>query len=148
MNFSAWAIRNPVPPILVFILLTITGLMAFSRLDVQNFPDMELPTITISATQEGAAAAQLETEVARKIEDQLTGLAQLDSVTTTITDGSVSISVAFQVGKDVQVALDEVQSAVDQARLPQPAHRRFDPGGRHRDGTPAEPTSMNKEYLR
>ena len=116
MNFSAWAIRNPVPPILVFILLTITGLMAFSRLDVQNFPDMELPTITISATQEGAAAAQLETEVARKIEDQLTGLAQLDSVTTTITDGSVSISVAFQVGKDVQVALDEVQSAVDQAQ--------------------------------
>ncbi|WP_116134206.1 efflux RND transporter permease subunit [Tropicimonas sp. IMCC34043] len=116
MNFSAWAIRNPVPPILAFVLLTITGLMAFNRLDVQNFPDMSLPTIEISASLEGAAAAQLETEVARKIEDQLTGFDQLDSVTTTITDGSVSISVAFQVGKDVQTALDEVQSAVDQAK--------------------------------
>ncbi|MBY6158530.1 efflux RND transporter permease subunit [Pseudooceanicola nitratireducens] len=116
MNFSAWAIRNPVPPILAFILLTLTGLMAFDRLDVQNFPDMSLPTVSISASLDGAAAAQLETEVARKIEDQLTGLDQLDNVTTTITDGSVDISVAFQVGKDVQIALDEVQSAVDQAQ--------------------------------
>ncbi|MAM41121.1 MAG: RND transporter [Erythrobacter sp.] len=121
MNFSAWAIRNPVPPILAFILLTVTGMMAFTRLDVQNFPDMDMPTISISASLDGAAAAQLETEVARKIEDQLTGLEALDSVTTTITDGSVSISVSFQVGKDVQIALDEVQTAVDQAQsdLPQ-----------------------------
>jgi multidrug efflux pump subunit AcrB len=121
MNFSAWSIRNPVPPILAFLLLTITGLMAFNRLDVQNFPDMSLPTISISASLDGAAAAQLETEVARKIEDKLTGLDQLDSVTTTITDGSASISVAFQVGKDVQTALDEVQSAVDQAKGDLPA---------------------------
>lgn len=113
MNFSAWAIRNPVPPILAFILLTLTGLMAFQRLDVQNFPDMDLPTIKISASLEGAAAAQLETEVARKIEDGLTGLDKLDSVTTTITDGSVTISVAFDVSKDGQVALDEVKNAVD-----------------------------------
>ncbi|MFD1796939.1 efflux RND transporter permease subunit [Paracoccus aurantiacus] len=116
MNISAWAIRNPVPPILAFILLTIVGLMSFNKLEVQNFPDMTLPTINISATLDGAAAAQLETEVARKIEDQLTGLSQLDSVTTTITDGSVSIAVAYQVGKDVQVAQDEVQNAVDQAQ--------------------------------
>lgn len=121
MNFSAWAIRNPVPPILAFILLTVTGLMAFNRLDVQNFPDMSLPTVSISASMDGAAAAQLETEVARKIEDQLTGLAMLDSVTTTITDGSVDISVSFQVGKDVQTAVDEVQSAVDQARSDLPS---------------------------
>lgn len=121
MNFSAWAIRNPVPPILAFVLLTITGLMAFNRLDVQNFPDMDLPTITISATLDGAAAEQLESEVARKIEDQLTGLSMLDSVTTTITDGSVSISVAFQVGKDTQTALDEVQNAVDQAQSDLPS---------------------------
>lgn len=121
MNFSAWAIRNPVPPILAFVLLTITGLMAFNRLEVQNFPDMTLPTISISASLDGAAAAQLESEVARKIEDRLTGLDMLDSVTTTITDGSVSISVSFQVGKDVQVALDEVQSAVDQARSDLPS---------------------------
>lgn len=121
MNFSALAIRHPVPPILAFILMTVTGLMAFARLDVQNFPDMDLPTIEISATLDGAAAAQLESEVARKIEDQLTGLDMLDSVTTTITDGSVDISVAFQVGKDTQEAMDEVQAAVDQAQSDLPS---------------------------
>ncbi|MGV8938237.1 MAG: efflux RND transporter permease subunit [Allorhizobium sp.] len=121
MNFSSWSIRNPVPPILLFVLLTACGLWAFNRLDVQNFPDMDLPTIQISASLDGAAAAQLETEVARKIEDKLTGLDRLDSVTTTVTDGSVSISVAFEVGKNTQTALDEVKSAVDQAKsdLPQ-----------------------------
>lgn len=121
MNFSSWSIKNPVPPILLFALMTGCGLWAFNRLDVQNFPDMDLPTITISASLDGAAASQLETEVARKIEDELTGLDQLDSVTTTITDGSVSISVAFEVGKDTQTALDEVKSAVDEAEgdLPQ-----------------------------
>ena len=114
MNFSAWAIRNPVPPILVFVILTVLGLMGFNRLAVQNFPEMDLPTISITASLDGAAAAQLESEVARKIEDELTGLTELDSVTTTITDGSVSINVAFNIGKDSQVALDEVKSAVDQ----------------------------------
>lgn len=116
MNFSSWSIRNPVPPVLLFVLLTACGLWAFNRLDVQNFPDMDLPTIEISASLDGASASQLETEVARKIEDELTGLSKLDSVTTTITDGSVSISVAFQVGKDTQEALDEVKSAVDEAK--------------------------------
>lgn len=121
MNISAWSIRNPVPAILLFAMLSASGLWAFNRLDVQNFPDMNLPTITISASLEGAAASQLETEVARKIEDELTGLTKLDSVVTTITDGSVSISVSFDVSKNSQVALDEVKSAVDQAKgdLPQ-----------------------------
>ncbi|MBW9063029.1 efflux RND transporter permease subunit [Rhizobium herbae] len=115
MNFSAWSIRNPVPPILLFILLTVGGLIAFDRLAVQNFPDMDLPTIQVSATLEGAAPAQLETEVARKIEDRLASLSLLDHITTTVTDGSVSINVSFQLGKDSEEALNEVRNAVDSA---------------------------------
>ncbi|UWU17702.1 efflux RND transporter permease subunit (plasmid) [Rhizobium sullae] len=115
MNFSAWSIRNPVPAILLFILLTVGGLIAFDRLAVQNFPDMDLPTIQVSATLEGAAPAQLETEVARKIEDRLASLGLLDHITTTVTDGSVSINVSFQLGKDSEEALNEVRNAVDGA---------------------------------
>lgn len=113
MNLSAWSIRNPVPAILLFILLTVIGLLAFDRLAVQNFPDMDLPTIKITATLEGAAPAQLETEVARKIEDNLASLSLLDHITTTITDGSVSISVSFQLEKNSEEALNEVRNAVD-----------------------------------
>lgn len=115
MNFSAWSIRNPVPAILLFILLTVGGLIAFDRLAVQNFPDMDLPTIKISASLEGAAPAQLETEVARKIEDRLASLSLLDHITTKVTDGSVTINVSFQLGKDSEEALNEVRNAVDSA---------------------------------
>ncbi|TIQ32673.1 efflux RND transporter permease subunit [Mesorhizobium sp.] len=113
MNFSAWSIRNPVPSILLFVLLTVGGLLAFERLAVQNFPDMDLPTVKITATLEGAAPSQLETEVARKIEDNLASLSLLDHITTTITDGSVSISVSFELEKDSEAALNEVRNAVD-----------------------------------
>ncbi|MCF3638951.1 efflux RND transporter permease subunit [Rhizobium sp. TRM95111] len=115
MNFSAWSIRNPVPAILLFILLTVGGLVAFDRLAVQNFPDMNLPMIEVSAMLEGAAPAQLETEVARKVEDRLASLSLLDHITTTITDGSVSINISFQLGKDSEEALNEVRNAVDSA---------------------------------
>lgn len=115
MNFSAWSIRNPVPAVLLFILLTAIGLIAFDRLSVQNFPDMVLPTIQVNATLEGAAPAQLETDVARKIEDRLASLSLLDHITTTITDGTVVINVSFQLGKNGEEALNEVRNAVDSA---------------------------------
>jgi multidrug efflux pump subunit AcrB len=115
MNFSAWSIRNPVPAVLLFILLTASGLIAFDRLSVQNFPDMVLPTIQINATLEGAAPAQLETDVARKIEDKVASLSLLDHISTTITDGTVVINVSFQLGKNGEEALNEVRNAVDMA---------------------------------
>ena len=121
MNISSWSIRKPVPAILCFLLLTVLGLLAFHKLQIQEFPDMDLPTIAIAATLEGAAPSQLENEVARKIEDKLTSLTLLDHVTTTITDGSVGISVTFKLEKNSQAALSEVRNAVDSARADLPS---------------------------
>ncbi|MGR9250478.1 efflux RND transporter permease subunit [Rhizobium leguminosarum] len=121
MNFSAFSIRNPVPAILLFAMLAVGGLLAFKHLPVQNFPDMDLPTIKITATLDGAAPSQLETEVARTIEDNLASLSYLDHVTTTITDGTVSISVSFKLEKDSETALNEVRNAVDSAQADLPA---------------------------
>lgn len=121
MNISALSIRHPVPAVLLFIMLTIFGIIGFNRLQVQNFPDMDLPTVTITASLEGAAPQQLETEVARKIEDKLTSLRLLDHVTTTITEGTVSIAVQFTIDKDGNEAVQEVRNAVDSARQDLPA---------------------------
>ncbi|WAC74249.1 efflux RND transporter permease subunit [Roseateles sp. SL47] len=121
MNVSAWSIRNPVPSVLLFILLSVIGLIGFGKLKVQDFPDMDLPTIQVSASLEGAAPSQLETEVARKIEDKLASLTKLDHITTTITDGSVSISVSFDIDKNTEEALNEVRNAVDSAKADLPA---------------------------
>ncbi|MBS1156117.1 MAG: family transrane transporter [Proteobacteria bacterium] len=121
MNFSAWAIRNPVPSLLLFVLLTVFGIFSLHKLGIQDFPDMDLPTIKISASLEGAAPAQLETEVARKIEDKLASLTKLEHISTTITDGSVAISVSFDIDKDSEEALNEVRNAVDSAKANLPA---------------------------
>ncbi|MBX5156661.1 efflux RND transporter permease subunit [Rhizobium sp. NZLR8] len=121
MNFSAWSIRNPVPAILLFVMLTAGGLLAFKQLPIQNFPDMDLPTINVTATLDGAAPTQLETEVARKIEDSLAALSYLDHITTTITDGTVSIKVSFKLEKNSETALNEVRNAVDSVKGDLPA---------------------------
>ncbi|NYJ10459.1 multidrug efflux pump subunit AcrB [Rhizobium leguminosarum] len=121
MNFSAWSIRNPVPAILLFVMLTAGGLLAFTQLPIQNFPDMDLPTINVTATLDGAAPTQLETEVARTIEDSLAALSYLDHITTTVTDGTVSVKVSFKLEKDSETALNEVRNAVDSVKGDLPA---------------------------
>lgn len=120
MNFSAWSIRKPVPSVLLFILLSVFGLISLDKLPIQDFPDMDLPTVQINASLEGAAPAQLETEVARKIEDKLATLTLLDHIATTITDGNVTINVTFEIDKDSNEALSEVRNAVDSARTDMP----------------------------
>ncbi|MBK8640136.1 MAG: efflux RND transporter permease subunit [Chromatiaceae bacterium] len=121
MNVSAWSIRHPVPAILLFGFLTIIGMMSFHALGIQNFPDVELPTITVTASLEGADPAQLETEVARKIEDKIASLGGIEHIRTTLSDGSATIRVEFQIEKNTEVALNEVRNAVDSVRadLPQ-----------------------------
>ncbi|ARO32735.1 acriflavin resistance protein (plasmid) [Rhizobium sp. NXC14] len=121
MNFSAFSIRNPTPAILLFVILGSSGLWAFKQLPVQYFPDMDLPAINITATLDGAAPAQLETEVAHTIEDALTSLSRLDYIATTITGGTVSIRVSFKLEKDSETALNEVRNAVDSIKADLPA---------------------------
>jgi len=121
MNVSSWSIRNPVPVVLVFILLTVAGIWGFKKLPVQDFPDMDFPAVVVSASLEGAAPAQLESEVARKLEDRLSSLSKLDHIATTLTDGVASIIVSFDLGKDSEEALSEVRNAVDGARADLPA---------------------------
>ena len=139
MNFSSWSIRHPVPGILLFVLLTVLGLLGFRQLQIQDFPDIDLPTIQVSASLEGAAPEQLETEVARKIEDKLASLSKLDHVRTTITDGAVSISVMFDIDKDSEAALSEVRNAVDSARAELPASMN--------DPTVSKLTTANSELM-
>jgi hydrophobe/amphiphile efflux-1 (HAE1) family protein len=121
MNVSAWSIRNPVPAILLFALLTFLGVKGFKALGIQNFPDVDLPTITVNASLEGADPEQLESEVARKIENQLATIAGVKHIRTTLTDSSASIATEFDIAKDTEVALNEVRNAVDtiRANLPQ-----------------------------
>jgi len=121
MNFATWSIRNPVPTVLLFALLSFAGLYGFARLPIQNFPDIDLPAVNVTMSLPGAAPAQLETEVARRVEDTLSTLQGLRHLRTTITTGRVSINVEFQLNKNLSDAVTETKNAVDQARGDLPA---------------------------
>src|SRR3546814_1568308 len=111
MNFATWSIRNPIPSILLFILLSLAGIWGFNQLRVQNLPDVDMPTVDVSLTLPGAAPAQLETEVARRVEDALSSVTGVKHLRTSITDGSVAISVEFLLEKNLSDALVETKDA-------------------------------------
>ncbi|GIZ53808.1 efflux RND transporter permease subunit [Noviherbaspirillum aridicola] len=124
MNFSAWSIRNPIPALMLFVLLSFAGMLSFSMMKVQNFPDIELPTVTVSASLPGAAPGQLETDVARKIEDSIATVQGLKHIYTKVQDGVVTITAEFRLEKPVQEAVDDVRSAVARVRADLPGDLR------------------------
>lgn len=124
MNFSAFSIRNPIPAILLFTLLTLAGLWAFKSMGVQDFPDIELPIVTVDAQLPGAAPAQLETEIARKIENSVATLQGVKNIYTKILDGAVSVTVEFVLEKDTMEAVNDVRDAVSRVRSDLPADMR------------------------
>jgi multidrug efflux pump subunit AcrB len=121
MNVSSWSIKNPIPAVMLFVMLTFAGMLAFNSMKVQQFPDLELPNITISASLPGAAPAQLETEVARKLENAIASIQGLKNIYTKVQDGGVSITAEFRLEKPTQEALDEVRSAVQGVRSELPS---------------------------
>jgi multidrug efflux pump subunit AcrB len=124
MNVSSWSIRNPIPAVMLFVLLSVAGFIAFGSMKVQNFPDLDLPTISVTASLPGAAPSQLETDVARKLENALAPLQGLKHITTKVQDGSVSITAEFRLEKPGQEAVDDVRSAIQGVRADLPGDLR------------------------
>ena len=121
LNVSAWSIRNPIAALTFFVLLTLAGIASFRAMKVQNFPDLDLPTINAVVSLPGAAPSQLETEVARKVENALASLQGLKNIYTKVQDGGVTVTAEFRLEKPVQEALDDVRSAVARIRGELPA---------------------------
>jgi len=116
MNVSSWSIRNPIPAVMLFVLLTFGGMLSFQAMKVQNFPDIDLPTVMVTATLPGAAPGQLETDVARKIEDAISTTQGLKHIYTKVQDGVATITAEFRLEKPVQEAVDDVRAAVAKVR--------------------------------
>jgi len=116
LNVSSWSIRNPIPAVMLFVLLTFAGLLSFRAMKVQNFPDIDLPSVRVTAALPGAAPAQLETDVARKLENAIATLQGLKHIYTKVQDGVVTVTAEFRLEKPVQEAVDDVRSAIATVR--------------------------------
>ena len=124
MNVSSWSIRNPIPAILLFLLLTLVGLMGFRAMKIQNFPDIDLPMVIVTASLPGASPAQLETEVARKLENSVATLQGVKHIYTKVQDGTVTLTIEFVLEKATQEATEEVRDAVARVRSDLPGEMR------------------------
>ncbi|CAA9386720.1 MAG: RND efflux system, inner membrane transporter [uncultured Rubellimicrobium sp.] len=121
MNFSAWAIRNPVAPLLAFALLLIMGWQSFTGLPITQFPTIDVPVVSVSVSQPGAAPAELETQVTREVENAVAGIAGVKNVTSTVTDGMSSTVVEFRMEVPTDQAVQDVKDQIDQIRGSLPA---------------------------
>jgi HAE1 family hydrophobic/amphiphilic exporter-1 len=121
MKISAWAIRHPIPVAVIMIALTLAGIWSYLLLPIKRFPNVEFPVVSVSVTQQGAAPSEMEQQITRPIEDALTGIAGLRHTSSTVTLGSSSTSAEFEIGTDMQKAVEDVRTAVERTRatLPQ-----------------------------
>ncbi|WP_310532216.1 efflux RND transporter permease subunit [Novosphingobium sp.] len=115
-NISAWSIRNPVVPIILFIGLMMLGIVAFAQMKVQNMPDIEFPAAIVVVSQPGAAPTEIENQITQKVEAAVRTINGVDSISSTASEGSSQTMIMFQIGVDVNEALNEVKNAIDQAR--------------------------------
>ncbi|MES2441733.1 MAG: efflux RND transporter permease subunit [Pseudomonadota bacterium] len=115
-NISAWAIRNPVPPIVLFIFLTIAGMLSFARMDVNNNPDIDFPIVWISISQPGAAPSELETQITQKVESAVRSLQGIDEINSNVTEGNSVTIVQLALGMPIDRAVEDVRSAIQQVR--------------------------------
>jgi HAE1 family hydrophobic/amphiphilic exporter-1 len=120
-NISAWAIRNPVATAVLFLLMTVAGLVAYPLLRINNTPDLDLPVVVISVTQPGAAPSELETQVTRRVEDAVSGLGDVRHITSTVVDGTSTTVIEFALGKNIDRATNDVRDRVARIRADLPA---------------------------
>lgn len=112
MSLATWSIRNPVPTVLLFVLLTVMGWQALIGLPIQRMPDLELPGVIVSASLPNTPAQTMETEVTRKLEDGLAGLNGLEHIRSTTVDGSATLTLDFAMETDRQEAVNDVRDAL------------------------------------
>jgi hydrophobe/amphiphile efflux-1 (HAE1) family protein len=121
-NISAWAIRKPLPSILLFVILTVVGVYSFSRLPITYFPPIITPLVKVTIEQPGATPTELETEVTRLVEDAVASLPSLDEVTSTIGQGRSVTTVEFELGAVTpDRAIVDVRDAIAKIRSDLPA---------------------------
>ncbi len=115
-NLSAWSIRHPVVPIVIFVAMMLMGIIAFARMEVQDNPDIEFPIVIAAISQPGAAPTEIETQVTQRIEAAVRTISGVQSISSTASEGSSQTMIEFQLGEDINAAVAEVKNAVDQAR--------------------------------
>ena len=115
-NISAKSIRQPIPAIVFFILLSLAGLLGFKKLGINQFPDVDIPFVSVTVTDPGAAPAEMETQVARIVENSVATVGDVVHIVSNVQDGVSVTTVEFVFGKNIDRAVNDVRDAVTRVR--------------------------------
>ncbi len=140
MNFSEPFIRRPVATTLLTLAIALAGVISYFQLPVAPLPQVEFPTISVSASLPGASPEIMASAVATPLERTLSRIAGITEMTSTSTLGSTSITLQFELDRDVNAAAREVQAAINAARSQLPADLPTNPS--YRKVNPADSPIM------
>lgn len=152
-NISSWAIRNPIPPIVLFVALTLAGIVSFIRMDINLQPDVSFPVVQVIVSQPGAAPTELETQVTQRVEAAVRSVSGVDEISSYVSENSSRTMVQFDIGTPVDRAVNDVRNAMSQIRgdLPdgilEPQVIRLDMDGGPISYIAAKSTDMSLEEL-
>ncbi|NHN89426.1 efflux RND transporter permease subunit [Acetobacter conturbans] len=127
MNFIAWFVRHPVATTLLLVSAVLSGLMALPHLPVSDLPDVDLPVISVSASNAGGSPEVMARTVAAPLERHLGNIAGVTQMESTSTRGETSISLGFELGRDLNGAARDVESAIRASRRDLPTTPGSDP---------------------
>ncbi|MCU0954875.1 MAG: efflux RND transporter permease subunit [Hyphomicrobium sp.] len=116
INFSAYSIRRPLPAILLFVVLIFLGIMSFKSLPVTRFPNIDVPLVQVTINQSGSTPAELETQVAKLVEDAVANITGVKHLITTLSDGTSTTAIEFRLEIDTDRALNDVKDAIEKIR--------------------------------
>ena len=120
LNVSAWAIRKPIPSIVLFIVLMILGVFSFRQLPITRFPNIDLPIVSVTVTQSGAAPSELQNQVTKRVEDAVAGVNGVKHIISTISEGLSTTTIEFRLEINSDRAVNDVKDAIAKIRADLP----------------------------
>src|SRR5580700_4867155 len=120
-NISAWAIRHPVTPVVLFVVLLFMGSVAFLRLPVTLNPDVSFPLVLVQVFQPGASPQEIETQIMQKVEAAVAGVGNIDNIVSLAIEGQSRVFIQFNIGTPIDRAVADVRDAVAKVRVDLPA---------------------------
>jgi len=120
-NISAWAIRHPVLPMVLFAVLLFAGTVAFIRLPVTLQPPISFPMVSVSISQPGAAPEEVQTQIVRRVEAAIASISDINHIYSVAKEGAADLQIEFRIGTPIDRAVADVRNAVTQVQVDLPA---------------------------
>lgn len=117
LNISAWAIRKPIPSIVLFLVLVVLGLVSFRALPITRFPNIDIPIVAVTVTQAGSAPSELQTQVTKVVEDAVAGVKGVKHTISAITEGISTTTIEFRLETNTDRAVNDVKDAISKVRV-------------------------------